>query len=102
MPRPPRGRSRGRFTISSREVMVAGLYFTMVGTIGCFHQGTGRRSPAFRLGGDGDLLDAQSHPRSAPTLPEPNLASGMQHWLSGYANWYAKRNQRTVYWYEGR
>ncbi len=26
--------------------------------------------------------------------PEPNLARGMQHWLSGYANWYSKRNQR--------
>ena len=27
--------------------------------------------------------------------PEPNLCRGIQHWLSGYANWYAKRNQRT-------
>ena len=29
------------------------------------------------------------------TTPEPNLSSGMQHWLSGYANWYAKRNRRS-------
>lgn len=34
--------------------------------------------------------------------PEPNLASGMQHWLSGYANWYAKRNQHTGHLYQGR
>lgn len=34
--------------------------------------------------------------------PEPNLASGMQHWLSGYANWYAKRNQRTGHLFQGR
>ncbi len=33
---------------------------------------------------------------------EPNLARGMQHWLSGYANWYAKRNQRTGHLYQGR
>ena len=26
----------------------------------------------------------------------------MQHWLSGYANWYAKRNQRTGHLYQGR
>ncbi|WP_160168315.1 transposase [Novipirellula maiorica] len=34
--------------------------------------------------------------------PEPNLARGMQHWLSGYANWYAKPNQRTGHLYQGR
>jgi REP element-mobilizing transposase RayT len=34
--------------------------------------------------------------------PQPNLARGMQHWLSGYANWYAKRNQRTGHLYQGR
>ena len=34
--------------------------------------------------------------------PEPNLSNGMQHWLSGYANWYAKRNQRTGHLYQGR
>jgi putative transposase len=33
---------------------------------------------------------------------QPNLARGMQHWLSGYANWYAKRNQRTGHLYQGR
>ena len=26
---------------------------------------------------------------------QPNLCRGSQHWLSGYANWYAKRNRRT-------
>ena len=26
----------------------------------------------------------------------------MQHWLSGYANWYAKRNRRTGHLYQGR
>ncbi|MDC0934712.1 transposase [Pirellulales bacterium] len=36
------------------------------------------------------------------TTPEPNLSSGMQHWLSGYANWYAKRNRRTGHLYQGR
>ena len=34
--------------------------------------------------------------------PEPNLSSGMQHWLSGYANWYAKRNRRSGHLYQGR
>ncbi|TWT50179.1 Chromosomal replication initiator protein DnaA [Rubripirellula amarantea] len=34
--------------------------------------------------------------------PEPNLASGMQHWLSGYANWYSKRNQRVGHLFQGR
>jgi len=34
--------------------------------------------------------------------PEPNLGRGMQHWLSGYANWYAKRNQRTGHLFQGR
>ena len=34
--------------------------------------------------------------------PEPNLGSGMQHWLSGYANWYAKRNRRTGHLFQGR
>jgi putative transposase len=27
--------------------------------------------------------------------PRPNLSKGMQYLLSGYANWYAKRHQRT-------
>jgi REP element-mobilizing transposase RayT len=34
--------------------------------------------------------------------PEPNLASGMQHWLSGYANWYSKRNRRSGHLFQGR
>ena len=34
--------------------------------------------------------------------PEPNLSAGMQHWLSGYANWYAKRNRRSGHLYQGR
>lgn len=34
--------------------------------------------------------------------PEPNLSAGMQHWLSGYANWYAKRNRRTGHLFQGR
>jgi len=33
---------------------------------------------------------------------QPNLATGMQHWLSGYANWYAKRNRRRGHHYQGR
>jgi REP element-mobilizing transposase RayT len=36
------------------------------------------------------------------TTPEPNLSSGMQHWLSSYANWYAKRNRRTGHLFQGR
>ena len=36
------------------------------------------------------------------TTPEPNLSTGMQHWLSGYANWYAKRNRRTGHLFQGR
>jgi REP element-mobilizing transposase RayT len=34
--------------------------------------------------------------------PQPNLSNGMQHWLSGYANWYARRNQRSGHLYQGR
>ena len=34
--------------------------------------------------------------------PEPNLSSGMQHWLSGYANWYSKRNRRRGHLFQGR
>jgi len=34
--------------------------------------------------------------------PEPNLSRGMQHWLSGYANWYAKRNRRVGHLFQGR
>jgi hypothetical protein len=34
--------------------------------------------------------------------PEPNLSRGMQHWLSGYANWYAKRNRRSGHLFQGR
>jgi putative transposase len=34
--------------------------------------------------------------------PEPNLARGMQHWLSGYANWYSKRHQRVGHLFQGR
>jgi len=34
--------------------------------------------------------------------PERNLARGMQHWLSGYANWYSKRHQRVGHLLQGR
>ncbi len=34
--------------------------------------------------------------------PEPNLARGMQHWLSGYANWYSQRNRRVGHLFQGR
>ncbi len=43
-----------------------------------------------------------NHIHALIETPEPNLAHGMQHWLSGYANWYAKRNQRTGHLYQGR
>ena len=43
-----------------------------------------------------------NHIHALIQTPEPNLASGMQHWLSGYANWYSKRNQRTGHLYQGR
>ena len=43
-----------------------------------------------------------NHMHALIQTPEPNLARGMQHWLSGYANWYAKRNQRTGHLYQGR
>ena len=36
-----------------------------------------------------------NHVHALIKTPEPNLCRGMQHWLSGYANWYAKRNRRT-------
>ena len=34
--------------------------------------------------------------------PQPNLCRGTQHWLSGYANWHAKRNRRTGHLFQGR
>lgn len=34
--------------------------------------------------------------------PESNLSNGMQHWLGGYANRYAKRNRRTGHLSQGR
>jgi putative transposase len=34
--------------------------------------------------------------------PRPNLSRGMQYLLSGYANWYAKRHQRTGHLFQGR
>ena len=36
-----------------------------------------------------------NHIHALIKTPQPNLCRGMQHWLSGYANWYAKRNRRT-------
>jgi len=42
------------------------------------------------------------HVHALIQTPESSLARGMQHWLSGYANWYAKRNQRTGHLYQGR
>ena len=43
-----------------------------------------------------------NHIHALLTTPEPNLSKGMQHWLSGYANWYAKRNRRIGHLYQGR
>jgi REP element-mobilizing transposase RayT len=43
-----------------------------------------------------------NHIHALVKTPEPNLSRGMQHWLSGYANWYAKRNRRTGHLYQGR
>jgi REP element-mobilizing transposase RayT len=34
--------------------------------------------------------------------PEPNLSKGMQYLLSGYANWYATRHQRSGHLFQGR
>jgi len=34
--------------------------------------------------------------------PKPNLSKGMQYLLSGYANWFAKRHQRTGHLFQGR
>ncbi len=35
-----------------------------------------------------------NHDHALIKTPQPNLCRGMQHWLSGYANWYARRNRR--------
>ena len=43
-----------------------------------------------------------NHVHALIRTPEPNLAAGAQHWFSGYANWYAKRNRRTGHLYQGR
>ena len=34
--------------------------------------------------------------------PRPNLSRGMQYLLSGYANWYARRHQRSGHLFQGR
>lgn len=41
-----------------------------------------------------------NHIHALIKTPEPNLCRGIQHWLSGYANWYAIRNQRTGHLYQ--
>jgi REP element-mobilizing transposase RayT len=43
-----------------------------------------------------------NHIHALIKTPMPNLSGGMQHWLSGYANWYAKRNRRTGHLFQGR
>ena len=43
-----------------------------------------------------------NHIHALIKTPKPNLCRGMQHWLSGYANWYAKRNRRSGHLYQGR
>ncbi|WP_197171843.1 transposase [Novipirellula aureliae] len=43
-----------------------------------------------------------NHIHALIRTPRPNLCKGMQHWLSGYANWYAKRNRRTGHLFQGR
>ena len=43
-----------------------------------------------------------NHVHALIKTPEPNLCRGMQHWLSGYANWYAKRNRRSGHLLQGR
>ncbi|TWU48929.1 chromosomal replication initiation protein [Rubripirellula tenax] len=43
-----------------------------------------------------------NHIHALIRTPQPNLARGMQHWLSGYANWYAKRNRRSGHLFQGR
>ena len=81
--------------------MVAGLCFTMMGTMRAFTKGL-----ADEVQRSGWEVMAYcwmpNHIHVLLRTPEPNLASGMQHWLSGYANWYAKRNQRTGHLYQGR
>ena len=43
-----------------------------------------------------------NHIHALIKTPQPNLCRGMQHWLSGYANWYAKRNRRAGHLFQGR
>jgi putative transposase len=43
-----------------------------------------------------------NHIHALIKTPQPNLCRGMQHWLSGYANWYAKRNRRSGHLFQGR
>jgi putative transposase len=43
-----------------------------------------------------------NHIHALIKTPLPNLCRGMQHWLSGYANWYAKRNRRSGHLFQGR
>lgn len=43
-----------------------------------------------------------NHIHALIQTPLPNLCKGMQHWLSGYANWYAKRNRRSGHLFQGR
>ncbi len=43
-----------------------------------------------------------NHIHALIKTPHPNLCRGMQRWLSGYANGYAKRNRRTGHLFQGR
>lgn len=43
-----------------------------------------------------------NHIHCLTPTPQPNLCRGMQRWLSGYANWYAKRNRRSGHLFQSR
>ena len=42
-----------------------------------------------------------NHVHALIKTPGSNLCRGMQHWLSEYANWYAKRNRRIGHLFQG-
>jgi hypothetical protein len=79
----------GQWLSVAVSVVVSGQCQLSVQAVGNPGSGRGRsRSAGRRSGGTMDI-------QRGDVLKARNLASGMQYWMSGYANWYAKRNRRT-------
>lgn len=79
---------------------VAGCFSTIT-TTNDYPKGLPMRSSAAN-GASWRIVGCPTSIHALIETPEANLRRGMQHWLSGYANWHAKRNRRTGHLFQGR